>query len=118
MSEYPPSPSNGILLAISDPVVQPARTAESNQELLLRFKLSNLTGRIRQLTVIADASDARGSFVASVSHSLTVKRHAQAEAALLLAAAPDGSILLSVRESGGTLLTCQHPVLPNIHKEE
>lgn len=88
--------------------------------LLVQFKLSNLTGQIRQLTVIADASDARGSFIASASCSTAVGRRAEAEGELSLIAPPDGSILLSVRENGGTLHTCRlcAPLLPFQHDKE
>lgn len=77
--------------------------------LLVQLKLSNLTGHIRQLTVIADASDARGSFISSASCSTAVGRRAEAQGELSLIAPPDGSILLSVRENGGTLHTCHLP---------
>lgn len=114
MTSHPNAASGGVLLTISGLQAHPAHAAGEGQALLLRFNLHNLTRHTRQLTVIADATDARGSFIASAACSLTLSSHAHAEKTLPLDAAPDGSLLLSIRENGVTVHT-RHlpaPLLP------
>lgn len=120
MCNHPQTAGGGVLLAITGIREQPVHAAGNSPMMLVQFKLSNLTGQIRQLTVIADASDARGSFIASASRTLTVIRHAEADGELAVTAPPDGSILLSVRENGGTLHTSllSAPLLPFQHDKE
>ena len=120
MCNHPQTTSSGVLLAVTGVREHPVRAAEGSPMLLIQFKLSNLTGHNRQLTVIADASDARGSFIASASRTLTVIRHAEADSELAVTAPPDGSILLIVRENGGTLHTSllSAPLLPFQHDKE
>lgn len=120
MCNHPQIAGGGVLLAITGIREQPVHAAGNSPMMLVQFKLSNLTGHNRQLTVIADASDARGSFIASVSRTLTVIRHAEADGELAVIVPPDGSILLSVRENGGTLHTCRlcAPLIPFQHDKE
>ena len=114
MNEHPHSAESGICLTVIGATALPAGNPRDADTLLLRFKLENPAGHSRLLTIIADASDARGSFVASAACSLLLGHHGTAEAQLRLEAPPSCTILMSVRENGHILHTEQirTPVIP------